>query len=398
MHTARTWIEINHAHLDHNIHQYKKVIGKRKLLVVIKANAYGHGITQLASLCQNNQKVHALGVATSAEALLIRSVGITKLIFILSLLEQDITPLLNKNIHLPIYDLEGALALQAVGAQYNCIIPVHIKIDTGLSRLGILPEDALTTIQTIQKMPPLSLQGVYSHFAESHQVSSFTHEQANLFQKTVVPLAQKGIPFPFVHCANSAATTTLDLPFCNLFRVGIGAFGLWPSAETQKITRKKYPWFALKPILSWKTRIRAIKTVSAGNTIGYDRAYRARKEIRIAILPIGYADGYDFRLFNKSSVIVREKAAPIIGRISMNMCTIDVSHLPDVQINDEVLLMGPQKLIHPAYLGQLAGNPNVREMTTKINPTITRLILPRPNRERAINPPLSLNTELSYSS
>ena len=397
MHTARTWIEINHAHLDHNIHQYKKVIGKRKLLVVVKANAYGHGITQIATLCEHNPEIYALGVATSTEALLLPKIGITKPILILSLLEPEVAPLLNKNIHLPVYDLEGARFLQAIGTQQNSIIPVHIKIDTGLSRLGILPENALATIHTIQKMPHLSLQGVYSHFAESHTSSSFTHEQATLFQQTVAHLAQKGISFPFVHCANSAATTTLELPFCTLFRVGIGTFGLWPSAETQEITHKKYPWFALKPILSWKTRIRAIKTVSAGNTIGYDRAYRARKEMRIAILPIGYADGYDFRLFNKSSVIIRGKPAPIIGRISMNMCTIDISHMPDVQINDEVLLMGSQKLIHPAHLGQLAGNPNVREMTTKINPTIERLIIPSVGQERAINPPLSLNAESSYS-
>ncbi len=376
MNSLRTWIEINPDHFDHNITQYKRIIGLHNLSVVIKANAYGHGITQIAHLANSNPLVHSLCVATIDEALQVRKAGITKPIIMPSVLEGDPRQIIDKNVALAIYDYESAHRLQKIGAQHNYIFPVHLKIDTGLSRLGVLPEKAFSFVETVQKMPNLSIQGIYSHCAESHkQENAFTLEQQAIFKHIIDDFKEKGTVFPFVHFANSAATTTLDLPFCNLFRIGIGAFGLWPSLENKIATQKKYPWFNLKPILTWKTIIRNIKQVSAGNFIGYDRTYEASRDMRIATLPIGYYDGYDFRLYNTGSVMVHGKNAPIVGRISMNMCSIDVSHVPTARMHDEVILMGPHPTIHPYQLGLLAGNPNVREMTTKINPEIPRVII-----------------------
>ncbi len=188
-------------------------------------------------------------------------------------------------------------------------------------------------------------------------------------------LSLRNIKIPFIHLANSAGTTALDIPFCNLFRIGVGAYGFWPSHENQTITQQKYADFKLQPIATWKTHIMNIKEVKKGSFIGYDRAFQASHDMRIAVLPIGYFDGYDFRLFNKASVLVRGHYAPIIGRISMNVCTIDISAI-DASLNDEVILMGPYPQIHPAELGHLAGNPNVREITTKINSSIERIIIP----------------------
>ncbi len=377
MNSLRTWIEINPDHFDHNITQYKRILGSRNWLsVVIKANAYGHGLTQIAHLAEGNPQVHSLCVGTIDEALQVRRAGITKPIIIPSVLEGDPREIIDKNVGLAIYDVESAHRLQQIGAQCHHIFPVHIKIDTGLSRLGILPEKAFSFVKAVQQMPNLSIQGIYSHCAESHkQENNFTLKQQAIFKQVVDGFKEKGIVFPFVHFANSAATTALDLPFCNLFRIGIGAFGLWPSPNNKLVTQKKYPWFDLKPILTWKTVIRNIKQVSAGSFIGYDRTYQAPHDMRIATLPIGYYDGYDFRLYNTGAVIVQGKKAPIIGRISMNMCSINISHIPNARLHDEVILMGPHPTIHPYQLGLLAGNPNVREITTKINPDIQRVVI-----------------------
>lgn len=376
MNDLRTWIEINQDHLNRNISQYKGVIGNRNLSIVIKANAYGHGIAQIAQFAQSNTNVHSFCVATLKEALLVRNAGTTKPILVTSILDGDPACAINKNIALTVYDLESAHYLQSIGTQHNAFFPVHIKIDTGLSRLGILPQDAPKLIKTIQAMPNLFIQGIYSHCAESHKKEDdFTLKQQHLFKELVKKLQASGTQFPFVHFANSAATTSLDLEFCNLFRVGIGVFGLWPSQENKAITQKKYPWFDLKPILTWKTIIQSIKNVTKGSFIGYDRTFQAQHAMRIAILPIGYYDGYDFRLFNKSHVIINGIPAPIIGRISMNMSTVDVSHIPSAQVDDKVTIMGPYPYVHPYELGLLTGNPNVREMTTKINPDIPRITI-----------------------
>ena len=375
MTTMRTWIEINQDHFNHNISQYKKVIGNRNLSIVIKANAYGHSITHIAQLAEGNPDVHSFCVATIDEALSIRAIGAAKPILITSVLDGDPSSIINKNVSLAIYDAESARFLQSIGAKHNAIFPVHIKVDTGLSRLGIAPERARDYIRLIQSMPNLSIQGIYSHCAESNKAeNSFTLQQRDLFQAVIEQLLKEGLQFPFIHFANSAATTSLDLPFCNLFRVGVGIFGLWPSLDNKLITQEKYPWFDLKPILTWKTTVRSIKEVSAGSFIGYDRTFQAKTNMCIAAIPVGYYDGYDFRLFNKASVIINGMHAPIVGRVSMNMSTIDVSHIPNIHIGNEAILMGPYSHIHPYELGLLAGNPNVREMTTKINASIARII------------------------
>src|SRR5262249_40079821 len=157
----------------------------------------------------------------------------------------------------------------------------------------------------------------------------------------VKKLHQEKIPIRYIHIANSAGTTALELPFCNLFRVGAGIYGLWPSQENKIITQEKYPNFNLIPIATWKTRIMNIKSVPKGSFIGYNRNFQAPHDMRIAILPIGYYDGYDFRLFNKALVILHQQYAPIIGRISMNVCTIDVTAIPQATIGDTVIIMGP---------------------------------------------------------
>lgn len=378
MKNKRTWIEINPASFHHNASLYKKIIGNNTLAIVIKANAYGHGMHQIAQLADAHPAISMLCVATVTDALTLRNNSIHKPILILStVFDEDPALLLHKNIACSVYDVETIEQLDRLGKKYNAPFPIHIKIDTGLSRLGIDLDNAPDVITHVTNLSHISLEGIYSHFSESHKLDqSFTLQQVTRFNALIHELATKNISIPYIHLANSAGTTALDLPFCNLFRIGVGMYGLWPSQDNKKITQTKYPFFDLEPIATWKTHIMSIKKVKKGNFIGYDRTFEAPTDMRIAVLPVGYFDGYDFRLFNKASVIVHNTYAPIIGRISMNVCTIDITAIANATIGDEVILMGPYPHIHPAELGLLVGNPNVREITTKINASIERIFIP----------------------
>lgn len=380
MKNKRTWIEIDSTSFHHNASLYKKIIGNNTLAIVIKANAYGHGMYQIAQLADDTTTITMICVATVSDAIALRNSGIQKPILILStIFDEDPVYLIGQNIACSVYDWQTIEAVHRLGKKHNFQFPIHLKIDTGLSRLGVDIDDAFHIVQKILQLSHIKLQGIYSHFIESHkQDQSFTLQQVTRFAAFVQQLKANDIDIPFIHLANSAGTSALDLPFCNLFRVGVGIYGFWPSDENKKITQAKYADFELKPIATWKTHIMNIKQVKKGNYIGYDRAFQAPHDMRIAILPIGYFDGYDFRLFNKASVIVRNQHAPIIGRISMNMCTIDITAIASAALHDEVILMGPYPQVHPAELGHLAGNPNVREITTKINATIERVIMPSP--------------------
>jgi alanine racemase len=378
MNKRRTWIEINPLAFDHNVSFYKKIIGHNTLAVVIKANAYGHGMHHIAQLADTNPAIGMLCVTTVSDALSLRTAGIQKPILVLStIFDEDLRLIIGKNIICSVYDIETISHLNTLGAMHGVRFPIHLKIDTGLARFGIAWHDALSTIMQIVKLPHVLLEGLYSHFAESHKKDhSYSLEQQQRFMQVVATVQSAGITIPFIHLANSAATGAFDLPFCNLFRVGVGIYGFWPSQENKELTHVRYGNIELQPIATWKTTIIHIKKVKKGEFIGYDRTFYAEREMQVAILPIGYYDGYDFRLFNKASVLIRNHYVPIVGRISMNVCTIDVTDIADVKVGDEIVVMGPYPKIHPAELGLLVGNSNVREITTKINPHIPRFITP----------------------
>jgi alanine racemase len=374
MNSPRTWIELDSSAFDHNIAQYKKVIQDRFLAVVVKANAYGHGMIEVSQLAQKNPSIHMLCVAALSEALILRSNGITKPILVLSTIDDDIDQIAHNNMHIAVFNKSMVDQLNSMGRKNGTLIPVHLKIDTGLSRLGVTPEHAQELLDHIATLSNISLVGIYSHFAESsNSDQSYTLTQVERFKKLLAKIKPK---VPYIHLANSAGTSSLDLPFCTMFRVGCGIYGAWPSPANKKITQERYPDFTLKPILTWKTRINCINTIAAGSPIGYDRTFIATRDTTIATLPIGYYDGYDFRLFNQGSVFVNGSYAPIIGRISMNVMTIDITDIANAKEGDTVTLIGPQPPIDAYSLGMLAGNPNVREILTKINAVIPRKIIP----------------------
>jgi alanine racemase len=373
-----TWIEISKSALLHNLGHYKKFIGTHNLLApVIKANAYGHGMQQIAQICQESPDVDWICVALLSDAIVFRTQNITKPIFVLGHIDVDPALAINKNIDLLVYDLHAAEQLNAVGMQHNYIFNIHIKIDTGLSRLGVLPHEAIPTIKKIKEMPYLAVQGIYSHLAESQmEDDTFTQQQLKQFNTLLVQLEKENIIIPFKHVANTAASTRFFSKHYNFFRIGAGMYGLWPSEVVKNITLTQSPNFTLRPAFTWKTRIMHIKKLKSKSYIGYNRTHQLTQDSTIAVLPIGYYDGYDIRYSNKGMVKIHDVYAPIIGRVCMNHTIININDIPNAHIGTEVTLMSNDPMISPHRFAQLTGNNNVREVLTNIYPHIKRIIVP----------------------
>ena len=372
----RTWIEINRSALQANIASYKRVIGGKKLGVVIKSNAYGHGMLLVARLCDQNPLVDWLCVAMLCEAKALVADGITKEIQVLSYVDDTLDGV-PENLILPVYDKASAKELNESAKKVGRVVRVHLKVDTGLGRLGILPDQLIDTIRYIKELQHLFLQGIFSHYAQSEVANtSYTAKQLHSFNILKEQCKKSNIAPVEWHIANSAATSSLEHGGCTVFRVGAGAYGLWPSMESKKRSQKEHPSFSLQQVMTWKTRILCLKQVKKNQPVGYGRTFYTYRDSVIAILPVGYYDGYDFRLFNKAKVIVRGSYAPVVGKISMNMMAVDVTDIPAAAVGDEVVLIGDYDYVRPADLAVSAGPLfNIREVTTKINPLIERIIV-----------------------
>ncbi len=377
MHQPYSWIEINQSAIEHNITQYKQVIGSNKLAVVIKGNAYGHGMFEIGRICQVNKHVDWICTVNLSNALALREKGIAKPILVLGCIDEDIALAAHQNINFTIDNLLVAQQLNSIGKQQNYRFQVHLKIDTGLSRNGIFPDQTLSFIKKIQKLSHVQLHGIYSHFAESdNHDQQFTQQQRQQFTDLLQLLSANSVAIPYKHMTNSAAIVALDHSHeYNFFRIGLGIYGLWSSPANKKTTLARYPDFALKPALTWKTRIMRIKTIPADSYVSYKRTHRVEQNTTIAILPIGYYDGYDTRYSNKTSVLINNALAPVIGRVCMNMTIIDITSIPTAQVGDKVTLLGNAPNISAYDLAHAASISNVREVITTINPSISRVVM-----------------------
>lgn len=370
-----SWLELSARAFNHNVSHYKKAIGASLLAPVIKANAYGHGLVEVGQLCEKNNNVDWLCVVKLSEALDLRNNGITKPILVLGIIDEDPLKSVHKDIAYACSDYESAYILNAAGERTSSIINIHLKIDTGLARFGIRPHEALFLIKSILKLPFIKIQGIWSHCAESHKEDQvFTQSQIEQFNSLIKELTTNNIIIPIKHMGNSAATTAHDLSQCNFFRVGLGVYGYWPSESTQTITQQMFPDFTLQPIACWKTRIIHIKKVTAGNSIGYDRTAYAQHDTIIALLPVGYQDGYSPFLSNKGVVGINNTCAPIIGRIAMNIITIDITHIDNAYVGQEVILLGDHENYNASTLARTIEIYNPRYITTCINPAVNRVI------------------------
>ncbi len=371
-----TWVEISARAINYNIAAFKKIIGTDNSLgIVIKSNAYGHGMVPIAQLCEKNSAVDWLMVSHVSEAVELREAGITKRILLISPTRENLLAAAFYDCDIMVTDYDVLEQLQRIGHELQKKIPIHIKVDTGLSRFGFTPHEIIPLIQFVKNLPMISITGIYTHFAESNNSDlAFTHKQSNIFNELLVDLEQAGITVPFRHHSNTAGISSVANDRVNVFRLGAGTYGIWPSEQNRALVDAASPLHLL-PALSWKTKIVHIKTIAAGSFVGYNRTYLANKETRVAVLPVGYYDGYDKRLSNKGVVRVKDQNAPIIGTIAMNATMIDISHIPHVQCDETVTLLGDCPQISAADLAGQTGCFNARQITTQINVSIPRIVV-----------------------
>lgn len=333
------WAEIDLSAIAHNVMQVRKVTAsKAKVCAVVKADAYGHGAVAVARTALESG-ADCLAVAIVNEAVELRKAGFRVPILVLGYTPSCQAGLLVKNdITQTLFSLEMAQALSAAAVAAGKTAKVHIKIDTGMGRIGICPSDAGCFAAAVAALPGIYIEGVYSHFASSDSLDkSFTNEQYRRFMEGLEFIKGRGIPIPIRHIANSAAVLELPHMHLDMVRPGIILYGLWPSAEVQRN-------IALKPAMKLKTQIAFIKVMGPKSSISYGRTYFTIRNSRIATLPVGYADGWSRLLANKTQVLVHGLRAPVLGRICMDQCMIDVTHIPDVRVDDEVLLFGTDEL------------------------------------------------------
>ncbi|MFA7653584.1 MAG: alanine racemase [Candidatus Magasanikbacteria bacterium] len=367
-----SWVEIDSKAIKYNLKQFRRLIGPKVLLMpVIKANAYGHGFLEIAKICAENKDVDRICVVNLDEAVELIKNKIKKSIQILSFYELDnkkIYLAVKHNVIFPVYDITQVKFLDRVGERLEKNIKVHIKVDTGAARLGILPKQVIDFVKKITKFKNIKIEGIFSHFASSEDDKIYTEHQLNIFNKITEKLKQDGINIPIKHFACSAAGILYAQSRFNAIRIGVSMYGLYPD----ELSRKK---LHLKPALSWFTTIIQIKTVPAWTKIGYGGSFTTKKITKLAIIPVGYWDGYDRRLSNNSEVIIKGKKCPVRGRICMNLTIIDVSAVKNIKIGERVILIGGKKncSITVDDIAHHATTINY-EVVDRINPLLIRVI------------------------
>lgn len=330
-----TWAEINLSAIKYNLNQVKKLVGDQvKILAVLKADAYGHGAVRVAKELKK-RGVEYFGVATTLEALELRENKIYLPILLLSVSSsREFAALIRYRIIPTIADLKTAIALNRESNRLNTKMPIHIKIDTGMGRIGVWHEDALTFVRSLSKLKNLILEGIYTHFSSADEDEGFTELQLTSFNKLINALEEDGIYIPLKHTANSIAVIRHKRSYFNLVRPGLMIYGLYPALESKR-------FIELKPAMSFKTKITCLKQVPACRSISYGRTFVTKRKSKIATLPVGYADGYNRLLSNRAEVLISGKRCPVIGRICMDQTMVDVTGM-DTKLGDEVVLMGRQ--------------------------------------------------------
>lgn len=335
-----TWVEIDKGALANNVRQIRQIIGDEvTLMAVVKADAYGHGAVA-ASITALANGAQALGVASLPEALALREAGIEAPILVMSYTPTyAVRQALRHNITLTLYDLDLARAYNQTAREMGVPLRVHVKVDTGMGRLGVLADEAVPFFRHLTSLSHLDIEGIYTHFSMADEDPLYTADQLRAFKSVVNPLRASGFRFKYIHAANSAAVLTAKDTHLNMVRVGIALYGLSPS-DTVPLP----PTF--EPVMSWKTVIAQVKTLPPGHPVGYGQTYVTSGYERIAVIPVGYAHGFRRKPHNWGRVLVHGQYAPIVGRVSMEKTCINVTHIPGVAIGDEVVLIGRQGSAH----------------------------------------------------
>jgi len=333
----KTWAEVDLGNIAYNFKQIKKKVGPQvKILAAVKANAYGHGLVRVSRKLEKSE-IDFLGTSSVDEAINLRRAHLKCPILNLSnLLIDEIEPIIKFKIIPVIAEIKIARALNKKARAYHRKIPIHVKIDTGMGRIGVWHKEAGSFIKKLKSLSNLITEGVYTHFPSAEEDKDFTFEQIKRFNLVVEEVKSFGIWPKYLHTANSAALIIHKEAHFNLVRPGLALYGIYPNSKFQAELN-------LKPALSLKTRIAYIKGASKGRSISYARTFFIKRATRIATLPIGYADGYSQLLSNKSRVLIRGKFYPIVGMVCMDQTMVDVGLKDNIKVGDEVVLIGSQK-------------------------------------------------------
>lgn len=354
---SRVYAKIDLTAVMHNLEAIHGCSPDADLIAVIKTDAYGHGAAEIAKVAEKLDYLFGFAVATAEEALSLRAAGIQKPILILGyVFEEYYLDLVQQDIRPAVFTMESAEQLSQAAALAGRDIAVHIKIDTGMSRIGMQADEKnAKIIAQIASLPHIVVEGIFTHFAKADEADkTATDRQLEQFLYMIRLVQQEGVAIAYRHCSNSAAIIDLPDAHMDLVRAGIILYGLWPSDEVQKSR------IDLHPVLELKSRIAYVKRLEAGRSISYGGTYTAEEPKIVATIPVGYGDGYPRSLSNKGWVLVRGHRAPILGRICMDQFMVDVSDIPDAAAGDEVTLIGKDGglSITVEELGSLSGRFN----------------------------------------
>ncbi len=386
-----TWVEISLDAVRANIDSFRQALPhEMQLMAVVKANGYGHGAIQIAREAIQCG-VNYLAVAFLDEAIELREAGITTPILVLGYTPPEgIDLAIQYQVTLSVFTNEVLQAIAAIVDEQRSL-NIHIKIDTGMGRLGLHDStEALQFIHQALQLQGVQVEGLFTHYACADEAdANYTIEQHRKFEQLVRTFRSQGIEFPVLHAGNSATALQFPELSYNMIRLGISLYGLYPSAE---VNRKRV---ILQPVMSYKTGIVLVKTLPPGSGVSYGATYQTQHDERVATLPIGYADGFTRLLTGKAQVLLRGVKAPVIGRICMDQCIISVDHIPDAALGDEVVIFGQQgdAMISAEDLATQLGTINY-EITCMISHRVPRLYIENGQLRSVVNPLIGTKEEV----
>lgn len=377
-----SWIEISRGAYLHNLRFFRRLVGPRvELAAVVKANAYGHGWRPIAELAAAGDAdsfcVHSLD-----EALDLRAAGFRQDVLIMGHVPlARAAEAVAHDFRCGLFSLESAAALAGAARDQGRRARVHLKLETGTYRQGVDDDELAAFLDFLRAHSEVRLEGAYTHFANIEDTTDHTYAESQLrrFDELVERLRAAGFGDLRRHAACSAASLVVSRTHFDMVRLGVSQYGLWPSKETflsYQLRHAETPEETLRPVLAWKTRISQVKRVPAGRFVGYGCTYQTSRDSRIAVLPIGYSDGYDRQFSNQAHVLVRGRRAPVRGRVCMNLTMVDVTDVPGVALEDEVVVLGRQgdQRVRAEDLAALAGTISY-EVVARIRDGLPRLVV-----------------------
>jgi alanine racemase len=370
-HAFVSWAEIDLDAIAFNVQAIRRQVGEGvEIMPAVKANAYGHGAVPVSKAALQAGATR-LAVHRAIEGSELRLAGISAPVLVMGYTPPEGAVLVaQQDLTASLMTIEFAQALSAAAGSLGRKLPVHIKVDTGMSRYGLLPGEVLEFARALLMLPNLKLEGIFTHFATADSLDQ-THvrNQLAVFNGVLAGLREAGIDIPLPHAANSAAIMRLPEARFKAVRPGIAFYGMAPSSEWA-------PPFEIRPALALKSRVCRVRRLPAGAGVSYGRTFVTQRETIAALVSVGYGDGFHRILSNQAQVLVRGQRAPLIGRVCMDQFVVDVTDIPGVQLDDEVVLVGRQggAEIRAEEVAQLAGTINY-EITTGLLPRVARLYL-----------------------